>query len=584
MKRAASALAVACSVSVGWVAAPAVSTDRWRPKPLDFEVAPPAGAVLARAARGEGFVSKPLRAPKRFNLVGMRWRGDSEPRIAVRFRAAGGSWSSWAILPSHAEDAPDPARGERTPRGVSAPIWVGEADVVQYRMSSRVTGLRLHFVNVRGTATAGDRARTAVRRLANAAVGRAAITVGAEPARAQDDHPPITRREAWGAQGCRPRAAPEYGTVRAAFVHHTVTANDYTPEEAPDVVLAICRYHTRSNGWKDIGYNFLVDRFGKVYEGRAGGVDEPVVGAQAQGYNAQSTGIANLGTFTEARQSPEALDALAALLRWKLPLHGVPTSGRTTLVSAGGAASRYPAGSRVRVERISGHRDVDATSCPGRTLYAQLAELRASVGSVRPTRRATALTARGSPRRVRHGDPLTVRGRLRTSDGRPVGGGRIELQRRGRLGWRTARATTTDLRGVYRFKIRPRANRLLRAYFPGDTERLPSRSVAAFVEVRPVILVTAAPARAVPRVPVPIRGTVKPPRRRLALVLELRTGGRYRRLGARAVRARAGRFRTAFTPSSTGLYRFFVVAGADGHTAWSRSRPKLVRVARTAAP
>ena len=104
-------------------------------------------------------------------------------------------------------------------------------------------------------------------------------------------------------------------------------------------MLGICRYHRNSNGWNDIGYNFLVDKYGTIYEGRAGGVDQPIVGAQAQGFNPSSTGIANIGTFEDVPQSNEALDAMARLIRWKLPLHGAPT-GTVTVTSAGGASNR----------------------------------------------------------------------------------------------------------------------------------------------------------------------------------------------------------------------------------------------------
>src|SRR5437773_446746 len=87
----------------------------------------------------------------------------------------------------------------------------------------------------------------------------ASASADATPANGQ---PPIQPRSAWGAADCPPRSAPQYGTVEAALVHHTVSANDYTQEEVPSIILSICRYHRNSNGWNDIGYNFLVDKFG----------------------------------------------------------------------------------------------------------------------------------------------------------------------------------------------------------------------------------------------------------------------------------------------------------------------------------
>jgi hypothetical protein len=172
VKLPASAAALVCVAALAVVAAPALSVSEWRPAPVDFELA--AGGQKAR--------STTLRPGKRFNLVGMRWRGGAEPRIAIRTRRGDGRWSLWMPLDAHAEHGPDPGSGEPQATGVSTPAWVGEADQVQYRMTRRVPGLRLHFVNTRGTATAADRARTALRRVANAAVGSAAATLGTEAA------------------------------------------------------------------------------------------------------------------------------------------------------------------------------------------------------------------------------------------------------------------------------------------------------------------------------------------------------------------------------------------------------------------
>ena len=97
-----------------------------------------------------------------------------------------------------------------------------------------------------------------------------------------------------------------------------MTANDYGPEDSAGIVLGIARFHRNSNGWNDIGYNFLVDKYGQIFEGRAGGIDQPIVGAQAQGYNSVSTGVSCLGTFTSVAQTPAGMDALARVIGWKL--------------------------------------------------------------------------------------------------------------------------------------------------------------------------------------------------------------------------------------------------------------------------
>ena len=214
----------------------------------------------------------------------MRGPDAARGRFEVRVRRRGGHWSPWVALAVHGDHAPDTGTGERA----SDPVWAGGCDELQLR----ARGACAERCACTSWPSPPPR-RRAPRARAAAAPQRGRAQPGTPP--------PIIARAAWGAAAVPPRSAPGYGVVQMAFVHHTVTANDYTPDQSASIVLGIAKYHRDTNGWNNIGYNFLVDQYGQVFEGRAGGVDQAVVGAQAQGYNSQSTGVAVIGTFSDGR-------------------------------------------------------------------------------------------------------------------------------------------------------------------------------------------------------------------------------------------------------------------------------------------
>ncbi|MFV2120948.1 N-acetylmuramoyl-L-alanine amidase, partial [Streptomyces sp. Act-28] len=189
--------------------------------------------------------------------------------------------------------------------------------------------------------------------------------------------PSIVTRKGWGAD--EKLREPNFlytKSVQAAFVHHTATGNNYTCAQAPSVLRGIYRYHVQSMGWRDLGYNFAIDKCGVVYEGRAGGVAKPVQGAHTLGFNTDTTGIAVLGSFTSAAPPAKAVTAVARLTAWKLGLHGKDPRGRSTLTSGGG--NLYKKGTKVQLNAISGHRDGYSTACPGTKLYGKLGTVRST--------------------------------------------------------------------------------------------------------------------------------------------------------------------------------------------------------------
>jgi hypothetical protein len=236
------------------------------------------------------------------------------------------------------------------------------------------------------TRPAGALARTLARGERDSAPGfalapeakTAALSLLPQTLPAGPGQPPIIAREAWAQGRCPPAVTPEYGEVLLGFVHHTENPNGYSAGEVPGMLRAIYAFHRYGRGWNDIGYNFLIDRFGRIFEARAGGADEAVIGAHAGGYNYCSTGVAVLGEYGAQRISPTARQALAHLLAWKLSLHGAPVAGRVTVRvnPAGAIYSRFPARAHVSLPRLAGHRDADTTSCPGNALYGELSGLR----------------------------------------------------------------------------------------------------------------------------------------------------------------------------------------------------------------
>ncbi|MEU6661433.1 peptidoglycan recognition protein [Streptomyces sp. NPDC046821] len=189
--------------------------------------------------------------------------------------------------------------------------------------------------------------------------------------------PRIVPRSKWLAGAAVHQPPPRYaGRVTAVFVHHTDTPNNYDCADTPRIIGYLYAGQAGGRQWDDIGYNFLVDRCGTIYEGRAGGVDKAVVGAHAQGFNKGTTGIAAIGTFSAGTPVPPAMaESIAALTAWKLGLSDIDPRSRVQLVSTN-SLSRFPKGTKAEFNAVAAHRDEYETSCPGQALMAALPAIR----------------------------------------------------------------------------------------------------------------------------------------------------------------------------------------------------------------
>lgn len=386
------------------------------------------GADRSGGTEEEGLTERHVRP---FSLLGVVWDdagAELRGTVQVRTRGTGtGTWSGWQDLGTHNEEhSADLGTQEReaaTVRGATAPLWVGDSDGAQVRVRGEALprGLRLELVNPgpdeadepddsrattapdtpgkpdtpgedeasaanEGLAELGateipslTKAQTEERAQAHARTEEGAGLMG--PGSSAKPYigarPRIVTRKGWGAdERIRGKSFGYTKSVKVAFVHHTDTGNNYSCKRAASVLRGIYRYHVKSNGWRDIGYNFAIDKCGTIYEGRAGGVAKPVMGAHTLGFNTNSTGIAVLGTYNRTNPPAAVTTAVAKLSAWKLGLHKVDPKSRVTMTSLG--SNKYGKGRKVKLRTISGHKDGYITNCPGARLYKKLGAIRTS--------------------------------------------------------------------------------------------------------------------------------------------------------------------------------------------------------------
>jgi hypothetical protein len=344
------------------------------------------------------------------------------------------------------------------------------------------------------------------------------------------------------------------------------------------MVRSICLFHKYGNGWNDIGYNFVVDRYGQIFEARAGGVDEAIVGAQAGGYNVYSTGVALLGNFSGGGPPRKTFEALTRLLAWKLALHGVEAQGKVTVevTRAGAPYSRYRAGSRVRLNRVSGHRDADTTTCPGAGMYRQLPRLRQVVRRLAGTVGSLTLQNDGAAP-----GSATVAGLL-SAGGLPVAGATVGVQRRSTTRGPTTLATaTTDQNGAWSVPVPLAQNADLRAIYRGDAQYSAVVSPGVIVVVPPQIALTAATQQATPGAVIEFTGSVMPAKPRLSIVIaQQQLDGTFAPVRTIALRPdEAGAFTRTIGFANAGQYEVIAHTEADESNGLGTSAPVPITIA-----
>jgi uncharacterized protein with LGFP repeats len=332
------------------------------------------------AGLGGGVTVREISQDTPFSMVALTGDDLTGTEVKVRAKHGDGSWGPWydaeTLEGPNAEDAADQGR-----RGTD-PVFVGLTNAVQISVTRPPDAPVTTAPPADNSGELGYRPANTERSLAQNMSAilitppQAPVDVGFAPpvgVLAPGQPPSIISRAQWGADEALKCGAPRYDKgVRAGIVHHTAGSNDYGPQDSAAMVRAAYAYHTRTLGWCDIAYNALVDKYGQVFEGRAGGMDRPVEGSHTGGFNTDTWGVAMIGDFQVTPPTDIQLRNTGRLLGWRLGLDRVDPKGFVQLTSAGGSYTHFPRGTVPTLPTIFTHRDVGNTECPGDAAYAAM--------------------------------------------------------------------------------------------------------------------------------------------------------------------------------------------------------------------
>ena len=343
----------------------------------------------------------PAQTVSPFTLVGLTWVGgvSTGTEFKVRVRESG-TWSDWFELEygEYQGVGKDGTESVDTRVG-SDPLLTGLADGVEVKMenTSGFVQSQMKVTLVNSEVTTKDRfiGKQSMRMSTTdpAIQAQSGVVTSLEavsPQGAVVPRPRIVSRAEWGADETWREPVPRVGTtLLAGFVHHTATTNNYTAEQAPAQMRNLYAYFTQSLNYADMGYNFLVDKFGTIYEGRSGcavgavNCDSAAViaqGAHTAGLNVNTFAVSAIGNYDVlAPENPAALvESIASLMAWKLAPFGLDPNATASILSTDtSGSSKFSAGEIAQTKVISAHRDVGKTACAGQYLYPYMDQIRA---------------------------------------------------------------------------------------------------------------------------------------------------------------------------------------------------------------